>query len=273
MVKKFSGVPYIVTLQGDELMDYPELKELKLIKPLLNSALKNANHIHCISNALSESIQRFFGINAGKITIIPNGVDLRKFSPREGIDLKSKFGCQKVIINVSRLSPKNGIEYVIRAMPYVVQKEDAKLILVGDGPSREKLENLVDELKLKDRAVFMGRVEHNEVPRLIAEADVFIRTSITEGLGIVFLEAMACGTPVIASNVQGILDIVFDEVTGLLVDPEDVRGIADRIVRVLDDEILRDKLRKNALEFVKSYDWNKISKQTLELYKSMLEQA
>jgi glycosyltransferase involved in cell wall biosynthesis len=270
IIKKLKNKPYLVTSQGSELLDYPEEKPLRVIKPITGVTLKNAAHIHAISRALKNSIVRNFGIPPDKITIIPNGVDFSLFNPDRGV--KDPNRAEKIIVSVSRLTEKNALDYLIRAMPHVLKKIDSKLIIVGDGDQRAYLENLIKKLEIESNVELKGWVKYEDVPEIIASADLFVRTSITEGLGTAFLEAMACGTPVIGSRVQGILDIIQDGYNGILVNPTDIQQIADSIIRVLEDESLRNNLIKNGLEFVEKYRWDNISREYLELYKKILSQ-
>jgi len=266
-INKLRGTPYLVTCQGDELLDYPESRSLRYIKPLLSLALRNAGRVHSISLAIKRSLVHNFGVHPEVIEVIPNGVDLGKFSPEPKLDLHGEYGADFVLINVSRLSPKNNIETTIEAVRRVKDSgRDLKYLIVGDGAERERLVSLVRRLGLESTVVFTGWINHDILPGYMAGADAFIRTSVTEGLGIVFLEAMACGTPVIASRVQGILDIVRDRETGLLVDPEDAGDIARAIVELMENPELRRRLRDNGLKFVKKFDWEHVCRRTERLY-------
>lgn len=267
LVNKIKKTPYIVTSQGDELLDYPESKELKYITPILSIVLRNATKVHCISNALKDSLITKFKVPEEKIVVIPNGVDLEKFKPEPKKDLKKEHEADFVLINVSRLSPKNNIAKTIEAVKKVAEKhKNFKYLIVGEGEERGNLERLIDKLNLGSTVIFTGWIGHNELPVYIAGAQAFIRTSVTEGLGIVFLEAMACGTPVIASRVHGILDIVEDHKTGLFVDPNDVDQTVDKIIELIENNDLRKSLSENGLEFVKNFDWVKICERSEKLY-------
>jgi glycosyltransferase involved in cell wall biosynthesis len=273
LINKIKKTPYIVTSQGDELLDYPESKELKFILPLLKKVLKNAVHVHCISTALKKSLIENFGVAENKITIIPNGVDLKNFNPKKSGDLKKRFGADFLIINVSRLTPKNNVEASMRAFKKVVQKnpdKKIKYIIAGTGPLEKKLKGLTSELGLSQFVEFIGWIDHHELPLYLSSSDLFIRTPVTEGLGNVFLESMACATPVIASNVQGILDIVIDGHNGLLVNPLDEAEISKKIISLIENEEELKKLGKNCLNFIKDYDWPVICEKTLKVYETAL---
>lgn len=270
LIKKLRGKPYLVTSQGSELLDYPEEKPLKLIKPLTSIALRNADHVHAISGALKESIINNFGIEGERITVIPNGVDSGSFHPGRG--RKNPERKEKVIVSVSRLTLKNGIDYLIKALPKVLEEVDCRLVVIGEGEQRGYLEGLVEELGLEERVELRGWVEYEKVAEIVASADLFARPSLTEGLGTAFLEAMACGTPVIGTKVQGILDIVEDGYNGILVSPGEVEKLSRSMVKVLKDESLRENLVQNGLSFVEKYRWENIGSQYFKLYQEILSQ-
>jgi phosphatidylinositol alpha-mannosyltransferase len=269
IIKKIKKRPYLVTSQGSELLDYPEEKMLRLIKPIIKITLKDADHVHVISTALKNSITSNFGVPSQKITIIPNGINLTLFNPSKAKKRKSRK--EYTIISVSRLTEKNGLDYLIRAMPEVLKKFDCKLLIVGDGDQKTSLKKLVRELAIEDKVEFKGWVEYEKVPEMVASSDLFVRASISEGLGTAFLEAMACGVPVVGSRVQGILDIIKDGDNGILVEPRNIKAISKSIIRVLEDSNLRNKLIKKGLNFVEKFKWELISQQYLELYEKIVE--
>lgn len=269
IIKKLRKKPYIVTSQGSELLDYPEERAIKLLKPIIGVCLRKAEYVHVISNALKRSIVENYGVKESRIMVIPNGVNFNLFN----IKMRKKSRKRKVIVSVSRLTPKNGIEFLIRAMKIVLKEIDAELVIAGEGEQRRYLENLAEELGIKDKIVFLGWVKYENVPEILSKADVFVRPSITEGLGTAFLEAMACGVPVIATNVQGIVDIIKHDYNGLLVEPKNVERIAESIIKVLEDSELRERLIKNGLNFVERYKWSKIAKEYLEIYEKALSQS
>lgn len=211
------------------------------------------------------------------ISIIPNGVDLNNFSREFGYGEISQLGDalgivpgDKVIMSVSRLTAKNGLENLIRALGILAGQNPQiryRLLLVGDGEQREDLQKLSQGLNLKNRVIFAGTVRHADLPKYLKFSQVFVRPSLSEGLGSAFLEAMAAGLPVIGSAVGGIPDFLKDQVTGLVCDPLDPANIASKIKLLLEDEALRKKVVKNARELVEEkYNWEQIAKEYGKIY-------
>jgi glycosyltransferase involved in cell wall biosynthesis len=164
-------------------------------------------------------------------------------------------------------------------MPAVLERfPDTKLLIVGTGPEREALILDAQELGLRDRVELVGTVPTRDLPSYYLSADVFVLPSITlkgktEGLGVVLLEAMASGCPVIGSNVGGIPDIITDGENGFLVPEQNPGAMADKIIQIFSDANLREKFRENAYERIgESFTWDKIGKCFSEVYSETLDQ-
>ena len=175
---------------------------------------------------------------------------------------------------MGRLAEKKGVNYLIESMPIVLKgMHDSKLIIVGDGPEKEKLVELTKTLNLKDNVAFVGSLMNEDLPKYYATADVFVGPSIvtktgdTEGLGVVFLEAIASGTCVIGSNVGGIPDIIINNKTGILVEEKNPYQLASAIVNLMENKMLQKKLIKNAISRIKNaYSWDKVAEKFAEVY-------
>ena len=185
----------------------------RLIKPWHLLVFKKADLVI----AISESLKQRAAVNGVKcqLAVVPNGVDLKKFSifnfQFSIKDIKNKLGFSendKVLITASRLVKKNAVDDVIKALEYL--PENIKFLILGDGPDRKMLEDLVVKLKLQNRVIFKGAYDNDDLPQYLAIADVFVRPSLSEGQGIAFLEAMAAGVPVVATPVGGIVDFLTD---------------------------------------------------------------
>lgn len=252
----------IITLQeGKDLK-----KQNIFIRIARNILLKKADTITVISSYLRDYA---VSINKkAKIVLIPNGVDLNKFKPNED-------GDKNTIITVSRLVKKNGLSDLIRAMNKVVEKfPEAKLLIVGSGEEEreeeKKLKRLVKELNLGEVVEFCGEVKYEDTPRYLSKARIFVRPSLSEGLGSAFLEAMASGLAVIGTPVGGIPDFLKNGETGLFCRPGDSKDIAEKIIRLLEDNELRDRLADNGRKLVEEkYSWENIASKFQELYESI----
>jgi glycosyltransferase involved in cell wall biosynthesis len=169
------------------------------------------------------------------------------------------------------------VDYLIRAFPSVLEKQsNARLLIVGSGPRKADLLSASERLRLRDKVIFQDAVSQEELVRYYSMADVFVLPSVTtdkgetEGLGVVLLEAMACGVPVIGSAVGGIPDIIKDGETGLLVVEKNPKDLAEKICRLFTDGELSKKLSENGLRFVtRKFSWDVIAKEYAELYETI----
>ena len=174
---------------------------------------------------------------------IAPGIDVEHFSPQDSSELRQELGLdeKKVIVSVGRLVHRKGQDHLIESMPEILAKvPNAHLLIVGRGPYLEHLAKLVAVNKVENHVSFIGRVQYAELPRFICAGDVFAMPSRSrfaglevEGLGIVYLEASACGIPVVAGNSGGAPDAVVEGVTGLVVDGTNNTQIADAIITLL----------------------------------------
>lgn len=188
-----------------------------------------------------------------KLVHLPPGVDLTRFTPGiKSVELQKKWGIADapVIVSIGRLVARKGSDQLIKAMPEVLQQfPKCKLLLVGTGNYQKRLEKLVHNLKVQDSVIFTGRVEHELLPDYYRLGDIFAAPCRSrygglevEGLGIVYLEASACGVPVIAGKSGGAPDAVLEGKTGLLVNGRDHREVGAAVIKLLSDQPLRQKM-------------------------------
>jgi glycosyltransferase involved in cell wall biosynthesis len=212
----------------------------------------------------------------GEVAVIPNAVDLDKFLSENWKfskeEIKKRLNIsqnEKIIISVSRLVKKNGIVDLIRAMNFL--PDNFKLLIAGKGEERNNLEKEIKKLKLEKRIVLLGHILPDNIPEYLSVSDIFVRPSLSEGLGNVFLEAMAAGLPVIGTNVGGIPDFLKDNETGLFCKVKNPVSIAQKIKLLLDDAVLRQKLIDNGRRLVEEkYDWDKIVLQMKEIFNKLI---
>ena len=222
-----------------------------------------------ISRALS-------AIDAQHMVKIAPGIDVDHFFPRDATSLRKelKLDNKRVIVSVGRLVHRKGQDHLIQALPQILRSvPDAHLLMVGQGPYREHLEKLVQQLGLKDHVSFIGRIQYDQLPEYICAGDVFAMPSRSrffglevEGLGIVYLEASACGLPVIAGASGGAPDAVLDGVTGFVVDGQNNQEIATAAITLLSDLEQAKKMGAAGREWiVENWRWEIWSQRFNEL--------
>ncbi|EMA58383.1 glycosyltransferase family 4 protein [Halorubrum lipolyticum] len=225
-----------------------------------------ADHIIAVSDHTREQLRDLYRFDEAKLTTVPPGIDTERFRPTEeghpAVD-ESK----RTVLVVSRLDPRKGIDKAIRAFAQL-DRDDTELLIGGTGRLEASLRELATELGVADRVRFLGFVPDEELPSLYSSVDLFVLPSEYEGFGIVFMEAMACGTPVIGTDVGGIPTAIDDGETGYLVPKNGVEELAERIDDSLHDPVAYDRLASNAREWAEAHDWNTIAARVKEVYRS-----
>lgn len=265
MQMSVKDTPYIVTGHGGDVTSLNKgiLKSMKL------KCLERAKAITVVSDALQDYVKQLYPNQ--KTSIIPMGCDVSRFSSEHRKENFFGQGDRKVVLFVGRLAEKKGVTYLIDAMKKV---DNAVLVIVGKGDLEPGLRQQAKALG--DKVVFAGPKTHDELPEIYASADVFVAPSVTaadgdkEGFGLVILEAMASGVPVVASRSGGIVDIVKDEENGLLCDEKDVEKLSVNISRVLEDEALSAKLKTAAGHTVEQYSYDNISRRYNDILSGIL---
>lgn len=273
LLKKLFKVPYIVTAHAGDVFPLRQ----RLWGFFAKIALQNCDFCTVNSNATKMAVLKVAKIR--NIKIIPMGVDLRRFNKnKKSGRVRKLFGVKKeFILFIGRLAEKKGVKYLIKAMELVTRKfPGSKLIIVGDGPQKSKLELLTKRLELSNNILFAGKIPNKDLPKIYASSDLFVLPSIvtksgdTEGLGVVLLEAIASNVTCIASDVGGIPDIIKHEKTGLLVEQKNPEELAKAMIRLLKNKGLRNKLVKNAQQHVKkNYSWNVVANKFEKVYRSI----
>lgn len=273
MYKKFfPRVKLLCNLQEGQ-----KLEQQNIIKRFFRKKIiQNSDIIVTISNYLKD-VAIANGAPPASMRIIPNGVDDNFFSVvdvRESDELKQKLGIatnKRVIISASRLVHKNGLDTLIRALPLCTTPA-IKLILVGDGKDREKLNALARQLGVQENILFVGSVPHDTLPSYLHIADVFARLSRSEGLGSAFLEAMASRVPIVGTPVGGIKDFLKDRETGMECPPNDPVSTARAIDALLQDAILKNHIVAQAYHVVeKKYRWDLIAQQYDHIFSTITQ--
>jgi len=260
--KKNPAVPFLLTLQEGDPLEYIK-KRVGIFSSWFSQIFAQADYIQAISNFLAVWAKKM-GARC-PVEVVPNGVDLKLFFAEipsqelEGLKEKTDKGEKdKFLIHTGRLIKKNGLINVVSSLRFL--PDYVKFLVVGNGPDQQKLKHLSEDLKVRERVIFAGELSHSEMAKYLKISDIFIRPSLSEGLGNSFLEAMAAGVPIIGTSVGGIPDFLGDGETGLFCEIENPENIAQKILLLLGNENLRQKLIMNGKKLVEEkYEWNKIA--------------
>jgi len=201
-------------------------------------------------------------IGEREFEVIPTGIDIEKFSRGNGTAMRKKYGNKKIILHVGRVVKEKNIELLIKAAPHILKKMDAIFIIVGEGPHRKNLEEMVRKMNLAPHFIFTGFVEENELLDYYRAADVFAFPSTYETQGLVALEAMAAGVPVVGARAKAIPDFIKDGENGYLTNPYDALEFAHKIMEAMGDK----EIIKRAKKFVEEYAIEKMAERLKEVY-------
>jgi glycogen(starch) synthase len=236
-----------------------------------------ANRVIVCSQSMKDEICNHFNLPQNKVDVIPNAIDASKYEiPVDRGAVRQRYGVgwgEKLVLCVGRLVPQKGVEYFIRAIPKIARRfPEAKYVIVGEGWSRDLLEGEARASGHADKIRFTGFASDIEVINLMTSADVLVVPSIYEPFGIVALEGMATGVPVVASQVGGLAEVIEHDKTGLFVYPRSPDSIAWGIGRILSDPDHARWIAENAKEKLhKAYSWEAVAMKTVEVYKKVVE--
>ena len=239
-----------------------------------------------IASTLAEQtqLQFLYKANKRKITIIPPGVDTSHFYPIPMDEARQYIGADpenKLVLFVGRVEPLKGLDTLIKAIAWhrTFKPGQVTLAIIGGEPDvspqemsaeMARIQKLCDDLCMGRMVVFLGKRSQDTLPYYYSAADVLVMPSHYESFGMVALEAMACGTPVIASQVGGLAFLVKDGETGYHVPDQDPKALCEKLLILLDDPCQREKMGLNAAEYAKDYAWANIASQMLDVYKSLV---
>ena len=246
--------------------------------------LKRADRLIVATEAEKAQLQWLYKGNLQKMEVIPPGVDVSRFysiprdEARQFIGLSSEH---RMVLFVGRIEPLKGVDTLIRAMSCLKFQSVAHpiyLAIIGGDPAADpdqmtaemaRLQKLCDDLCIGQTVVFLGKRAQDTLPYYYSAAEVLVMPSFYESFGMVALEAMACGTPVIASQVGGLAFLVRDGETGFTVPEGDPSALCDKLALLLSDHDLREQMGHYAAEYAQDYDWQKIAAQIADVYKEL----
>lgn len=264
-------VARVATCHGAELA---MARRRPVVGRILRRSLLGAHALSCNSSHTSREVERLCGRTP---TVIPYGATVR--STGESRDPRHASG-PAVLLFSGRLIQRKGLDYLIRALPRILARRSVKLVVTGEGDRRSEWEALAVQLGVRDKVEFLGFVSQERLATLYRTCDAYVHPAIfddhgdTEGLGVVLVEALANACPVVASSVGGIVDVVRHEETGLLVGEKDEQGLAEAILRLLDDPALGRRLGLAGRAFAQGhFDWERITDETENVYHRAMQAA
>jgi glycosyltransferase involved in cell wall biosynthesis len=264
-ISRLTGIPLIISLQGETVMDDDDIYEhSKSLRLGLRLGLREARAVSGCSAFVIDDAVRRFGLPAGRGVVVPNGVEL-------GGDATAATPVElpftRFVLGLGRVVHKKGFDLLLDAFADVSGgSPDVGLAIGGRGEALAELRLRAEALGLADRVVFMGPLHRGQVTWAMRSAELFVMPSRIEPFGIVTLEALAAGCPVIVSSRGGASEVVRDGIDGLVVDPLDRLALARSIEMLLGDVDLRGRLAEAGRERAKDYAWPQIMRDYLELY-------
>lgn len=261
------GKPVVISARGSDVNQYADLP---LIPTLLRYALLRAPRSIAVCRALKDAMVDL-GVPGDRIAVIPNGVDLKKFRPYPMAAARQELGLpsdQTILLSVGSLIPRKGIDLLIKALAILRDEHgrgNVTLAVVGNGPLESELKRLAGSLGLGGAVRFCGSVAHEKLHVWYSAADLFCLTSAREGWPNVLLESMACGTPVVATGVWGVPEVVRSDEVGLLTELDE-RAIARTVAAALGRPWDRERVRQYAEE----HSWDHVARSVQDVFETVL---
>ncbi len=259
------GKKAVVTVRGNEAIYY---YEKTLLREVVRKRLSEFDHVVVVSNDLKNKILSEYNIESSRVTVIANGIDREKFYRTEKVAALRHCGLdgeKRYILSVSRLSREKGLENLLRAFAKMACRE-TELLIIGDGPLKGELVSLCSDAGISNRVRFLGNIGHSETCHWYNAADVFCLSSLWEGCPNVVIEALACGTPVVATRVGGIPDLVPGDDYGTLAPPGDI----DSLAGALEKALRKDWDRRAICEFGSANSWQDVADKVINVFKEVL---
>ncbi|MBF0453816.1 MAG: glycosyltransferase family 4 protein [Magnetococcales bacterium] len=262
LLGKMLNKPVVITARGSDINQIPRSF---LPRQMIRQAAKEAKAMITVCGALKKSLVEEIGVEPEKVTVLRNGVDLKKFHPQERSSLRKRLGINgPTLLSVGYLIERKGHDLVIAALTSL---PGMALLIAGDGPLREQLQSQAQRLGVADRVRFVGQLPQAELIDYYAAADLLVLASSREGWANVLLESMACGTPVVASRVWGTPEAVCSEAAGVLMDERSAEGVAQGVKAVLASNPDREATRRYAEQF----SWDNTTQGQLDLFHTIID--
>ncbi len=239
-------------------------------------ATYEAKKIITTTNFMKQEIISHFKVPDNKIEIIFNGIKVEDFDINvDKIEVKRRLGFSencKIVLFIGRITEQKGIKYLIEAAPLVLKNNNnVRFVIIGDGWQINEIKQRINDLNLGWAFRLTGHIDDHNLKQILKSSDVLVAPSIYEPFGIVALEGMAAGIPVIVSDIGGFREIVENNVDGLRINPFNVHELASAILSIINNENFATYLVNNAKNKVLKFSWKEVARKTLEVYKSVLE--
>lgn len=264
---KGKSLPFVTTLHGT---DITLIGADRSYFPVVEFSIKQSNAVTAVSEALKIQTREIFNIE-DEIHVIPNFIDFDRFGKKTIPNLRKKIAAddEKIICHVSNFRKVKRIDDVISVFNIVRTKTPSKLMLIGDGPERSRIENMCRELNICDEVRLLGK--QDQVDELLSLSDLFLLPSEHESFGLAALEAMACEVPVISSNIGGLNEVVQDGINGYTCNVGDVADMSQKALYILSDKEIHHQFKSAALIRAKEFDIKRILPMYENLYRAVLE--
>lgn len=243
--------PFLATAWGEDVQ--VEAKKSRIFRMLGKLTVRAADAVIVDSEVLRKAVLDL-GCNPSKICSFPRGIDLNRFALRKSTSLRRRLNWANntIVVSTRNHFPVYGVENLIRAVPLVLEKtRNARFVIAGDGPLLNHHKSLTKDLGVEHYVKFLGRVDHNQIPKVLCAGDVYVSTSFSDGSSVSLLEGMACGLPVVVTRIPGNEEWVTEGENGFLVSPGDATVLAQRLTTILRQRKLRLKMGKRNRELVR----------------------
>lgn len=263
------NLPVVTTLHGT---DITLLGKDSSFEPVISFAINHSDLVTAVSHSLKNDTYKLFGIKTD-IEVVPNFVCLESMNFDNHVDFKKQHAPngEKLLAHISNFRPVKRVQDIILAFEIIREKIPARLILVGDGPERHRMEEMCRERNLCDDVVMLGKLKNPT--EVLGIADLFILPSENESFGLAALEAFSAGVPVISTNTGGIPEVNRHGVTGMMSDIGDYEDMAKNAIYLLSDENKMKVFRKNALERAQEFDIHQILPHYVDVYNKALDKS
>jgi glycosyltransferase involved in cell wall biosynthesis len=265
LAKIIRGKPFVLTLHSSHFI---KVSNRFLFKQYLKWGIKKADYVFAASVEIKDIARAL--VPDKKIEALTNPVDTELFSPEKKPTIEKKED-EYLLVCPRRLVEKNGVHFLIEAMPEIVSKSEVKLVIAGDGPLRGSIEKRLKELGVEDKVVFLGSVPNEEMPGILISADLIVIPSLMEATSIAALESMSCGKAIAASRVGGLPEII-DEDVGFLMEPGDPKDIAKEVnIALKDINLLEKKGNLARKKVVENWSAKQLVNEHFKIYKNVVE--